>query len=324
MSQMLFCTTARKEQMGNAIVWAHAIRYYHPDSTLVLGMLEHSALADQLSGFDNAVYLSNHGIPADGTESGCAAKTAFIRDVLHGTEQETVIYLDPETRMYTPFTELHELLQRHSIVTVPYFLEPSADSSREAERIQKGVFNAGFIGLRNTPEARRFTEWWAHVVHESFYGPNRDQYADGRWLDATIDIDGIHILKDSAYDLSAWNLQEPSRALHLTHEGVKLKDGKWLRSMNFRSPYGLLDREMAQLEPGRRNPLLNLTAAYRQEVHDALPPPVRGVKRRRRKARLAKRPRLTAGKRVPAGAKRKGKPAVKSKPAQRRKARRIA
>lgn len=317
---MLFCTTARKEQMGSAIVWAHAIRYYHPDSTLVLGMLEHSAPADQLTGFDNAVYLSNLGVPAADTESGCAAKAAFIRDTLLATGQEIVIYLDPETRMYTPFSELHTLLQHHTIVTVPYHLEPCADPAKEAERIQKGVFNTGFIGLRNTPEARRFTEWWAHVVHESFYGPNRDQYADGRWLDATIDIDGIHILKDSAYDLSAWNLQEPSRALHLTHEGVKLKDGKWLRSMNFRSPDGLLDREMAQLEPGRRNPLLTLAAAYRQEVYDALPPP----KRRRRKARLAKRPRLTAGKRVPAGAKRKGKQAAKSKSALRRKARRIA
>lgn len=286
---MLFCTVARKQQMANAIVWAKAIRYYHPDCSLILGMLEHSAPPDQLAYFDEAVFLSNQGVPAVTTESGCAAKTAFIKNTLDTTHHEILIYLDPETRMYTPFEELHQLLQTHSIVAVPYLLEPGSDPSREAERIHKGVLNAGIIGLRNTPEARSFADWWAHVVHESFNGPEHDLFADNRWLDVTMDIHDIHILKDPAYGLCAWNIPEQSRNIFLDHNGVKLVNGRWVRSVNFNNPDGLLDREMLKLEPRRREPLKALIEGYRQEVKDAvpLPEPVKII--RRKKTRIAKR-----------------------------------
>lgn len=287
---MLFCTLARKEQMANAIIWAETIRYYHPDSFLVLGMLEHTIRPEHLAYFNEAIYVSNHGVPPVTAESGCAAKAEFIRNTLHRTDRGMLIYMDPETRLYTPVEELHQLLQNHSIVAVPYYLEPCADPAKEAERVQKGMFDTALIGLRNSPEAKSFADWWAHVVHASFYGPDQDPYADSRWLDVTTDIHGIHILKDPAYGLSAYNMTEPSRAVHTDHEGVKLGDGRWLRCMNFSNPGGLLDRELLKLPRGdRRSAMEAMINGYRQQIGIMLPNPARSRKKKLKKKPFAKR-----------------------------------
>jgi len=229
---ILFATLARKEQLPDTLLLADSLKKHHPDARIALCLVDTHLPARQLQRFDEVLLLSGRGLPTEDAWNSGPAKAYFIRYLLHHYTGD-IVYLDPETVVYGPLSEVLSRLRRHHIIVVPHNLEPYCKDRDHLEitRLQEGFIHPGFLAVRNSDRSRRFISWWGDRVEQSVYGPTPCSFADQLWLSLGIVPFDIHIMKEPGYHLAPWNWHESVRSLHKEDdEGVQLTNGKRLRT----------------------------------------------------------------------------------------------
>ena len=138
-----------------------------------------------------------------------------------------VVFLKQESLVLDSFASLYARLASESLVLTPHLLAPleGADRiTRELNILQSGTFNIGLVGVAGTPSAHRFLAWWqdrvfTHCRHAVGEGMHYEQ----RWIDlAPALFDGVHILRDPAYNVGHWNL--PERRIAVEGERVTVDE----------------------------------------------------------------------------------------------------
>ena len=146
-----------------------------------------------------------------------------------------VVFLKQESLVLGEFDSLYERLASTSLILTPHLLRPleGADRiTRELNILQSGTFNIGLVGVAGTPSAHRFLAWWqdrvfTHCRHAVGEGMHYEQ----RWIDlAPALFDGVHVLRDPAYNVGHWNL--PERRVEVAGERVTV-DGAPCRLFRF-------------------------------------------------------------------------------------------
>lgn len=71
-----------------------------------------------------------------------------------------------------------------------------------------GVYNAGYVAFRNTPEGHRALSWWQQRCSENCPGePRNGAYADQRYLNDFPDLfDGVFSSKHKGLNAGPWNI----------------------------------------------------------------------------------------------------------------------
>jgi hypothetical protein len=133
-------------------------------------------------------------------------------------------YIDPDILVFSGFTEVFGALRNHSCVLTPHITAPLQDGKEPSDLtiMKSGVYNLGFLGLRNDSDGRRLAKWWAD---RCFFHCRVDiagnMFTDQRWMDlAPTFVSNPYILRHPGYNVAYWNL--PHR------EVVKAANGKWL------------------------------------------------------------------------------------------------
>jgi hypothetical protein len=144
-------------------------------------------------------------------ELNCAGKPYLLRHVLRQPGVSTVLYVDSDTLVYRELAEVLELLRQHAIVLTPHLVaEAAEDGKKPGERhvLLSGIFNAGFLGLRNGPAAAGFVDWWAARCYDRCVSDvENGLFVDQKWLDLVPGLfDGVHVLRNPAYNLGHWGL----------------------------------------------------------------------------------------------------------------------
>jgi hypothetical protein len=187
---------------------------------------------------------------------------------------ESAIYLDADIFVYRGLAPVFEAFAGNSIALTPHITGSLPDDDRlprDITILRAGAFNLGFIGVRNTPDARRFLDWWA--ARASRYGyvdPLRGWGGDQKWCDMVPGLfDDVAILKNPGYNVAYWNL--PSRPLSRV-------DGKWfaggepLAFFHFsgfdpKHP-GVLSKFQDRIDPSDDPLLSQLLADYAAKMRD--------------------------------------------------------
>jgi hypothetical protein len=78
----------------------------------------------------------------------------------------------------------------------------------EIASLKHGIFNLGFIGVRNTAEGRRFADWWSQRTYSLCWADvENGLFTDQKWINfAPVFFDGVAILKSSRHNVATWNL----------------------------------------------------------------------------------------------------------------------
>ena len=145
-------------------------------------------------------------------ELSTAVKPLFLSTLLARHDVDGVCYFDPDIEIFSPLEELYGVLSRSNVVLTPHILQPIADGKTPGELnfLQSGTYNLGFVGVRDSQETLRFLGWWderlrVNCVHEIEKG----LFVDQKWCDlAPALFEGVTVLRDSAYNVAYWNLQE--------------------------------------------------------------------------------------------------------------------
>ena len=149
----------------------------------------------------------------DITELNTAVKPFFIGHFFgQPNAPEAVIYFDPDIIVFQPLTRLATALTTHSLVLTPHTIAPTPDweTPNEQHHLNTGIFNLGFIGLRNDDTARRFVNWWQQrLTYECRIDLCEGMFVDQQWVNfAPIYYDNVLIEKHQGYNVAYWNIHE--------------------------------------------------------------------------------------------------------------------
>ncbi|WP_151702579.1 glycosyl transferase [Nitrincola alkalilacustris] len=215
-------TSITANYLPKARVLAESIKRVDPSVTF------HLVLADNLpSGFDLAQEPFDNVILADDLPienfrpwvfshtvvelctavKGLALETIFEK---HGADK--VFYFDPDMAVFSRLDELSGLLDHHSTLLTPHQTEPetsvAAIMDNEMASLKYGVFNLGFVGVRNSSEGRRFSRWWADRLLQFCHDDHpRGLFTDQKWVNlAPCFFEDIKVLRSPAFNVATWNL----------------------------------------------------------------------------------------------------------------------
>lgn len=203
-------------------------------------------------------------------EYSTALKPGFIRSLL---KDGNVVYLDPDIEVFSPLTEIEELLNTNEIVLTPHVSRPlplDGHSPSMADIIRKGQFNLGFIGVQNTPAASQLMDWWQGTLVEGAFADDRTgSFTDQFWAAGLVSFaERAYILRSARYNLAYWNI-----GLHkLTWDGVQTPQtengplGFYHYSGLERSSISMISKHQSREKCAPGSPLFKLLTQYLNRV----------------------------------------------------------
>lgn len=283
-----FFTSAAVNYLPKVRVLCHSIRRHHPEAVI------HIALADERpewlstkdEPFDDVMPISELGIPNwrawsfihDIVELSTAIKPFALKRLLSLPGCEKVLYFDPDMALFSRVDDILARLDKGNVALTPHQTKPEKTRDNvidnEVTSLRMGVFNLGFVGVRNAPEGHAFAEWWGERCYEFCRSDWHNGYfTDQKWINfAPIFFDGVEILKSSRHNVATWNLTT-RRLTGDTANGFRV-DGEPLGFYHFTGFDSGAHRIMAiKNAPGNAS-LQELIAWYERETAPARDDPV--------------------------------------------------
>jgi hypothetical protein len=290
MGQLHIFTSAAVNYLPKVRTLCRSIREHHPEAVIHLALADErpSWLGTQGEPFDHVVELQDMGIPNwrawtfihSIVELSTAIKPFVMKRLLERPDCDKVVYFDPDMVLFSRVDDILERLARANVVLTPHQNKPErnldAVLDNEVTSLRMGVFNLGFIGVRNTPEAHRFADWWAERTYhfcraEIHYG----LFTDQKWINfAPIFFDGVDIIKSSRHNVATWNLT--TRRMEGSREKGITVDGEPLAFYHFTGFDSGAHRIMAIKNAAGNATLQELLAWYERETTPVRDDPVNG------------------------------------------------
>lgn len=142
-------------------------------------------------------------------EFATAIKPVFLTRLLEDTEQAA--YLDPDTYLTAPMTELPVDLAASpgGILLTPHFLVPPTDDAflGEGHLLCVGVYNLGFVAVDRRAGAM-LEWWWDHLREECLFDILSGLFVDQKWMDLGSVYFNATAWQHPGYNVSIVNLHE--------------------------------------------------------------------------------------------------------------------
>ncbi len=215
-------TSITSNYLPKARVLAHSVKAVMPEATFDLLLSDDLPAGFSLDDepFDNVIYADS--LPVDNMTGWlfghtvvelCTAVKGFGAEaIFERFNADKVIYFDPDMAVFSRLDELCRELDSASVILTPHQTEPEtsieAIMDNEMASLIYGVFNLGFVGIRNSEEGRRFSRWWTSRLHTFCHDDLvRGLFTDQRWVNlAPCFFDDLKVLRSPAFNVATWNI----------------------------------------------------------------------------------------------------------------------
>ncbi len=280
MSASVCCYTSfTYSYLPRARILAQTWRAAHPDWAI------HAVMVDEpppgldpetaLRDFDVVIQADRLGIPRfppwmfkhDVVEA-CTAVKGHMLSALLADGYDKVIYLDPDIAVFHPLDSIAAGLEAASIILTPHQTEPNetraAFQDNESTSMQYGVYNLGFIAVRNDRVGRSFAAWWAQRLHDASYDDvAHGVFTDQKYCDLVPGLfDRVAIERDPGCNVASWNLSR--RTLRFADDGMVV-NGSPLKFYHFTKIGGLGD-VMTERYAGENSEVLEVWNWYKRRL----------------------------------------------------------
>ena len=150
----------------------------------------------------------------DVVELSTAIKPECARMLMARPDCELLLYFDPDMVLFSPLDDLVDLLRSASLVLTPHLLRPEVELDavldHELCALRHGVFNLGFVGIRDCDEGRAFLDWWRERCRISCSDDWRDGvFTDQKWVNfAPVFFPGTAIARSPRFNVAPWNVNQ--------------------------------------------------------------------------------------------------------------------
>jgi len=229
---------------------AKSVKRHHPDWDLVLLLNDRAPPNFRWEGepFDEIIYAE--WLPVSNSwkrwaygysvvEFCTATKGTMTEFLFDRMGYDYVVYLDPDTMVFSPLREVHDLLEQNAadVILTPHVTDPEIDDaaiqSHEMAALKHGTFNLGFFGIANRTDGRKYLSWWTdRLLRYSHIDFEKGLFTDQKWSNlAPYMFNAIKVLTDRAYNVATWNTT--GRPIEFRNGTNWFVDGKELRFYHF-------------------------------------------------------------------------------------------
>ena len=123
-----------------------------------------------------------------------------------------VIYLDPDTCLYSSLKPVYDILEKYPILITPHYTVPisSKEDNYDLGMMRFGSFNLGFFAVSSQTEAIDFLLWWSErCINLGFFETQFGLSVDQKWVSiAPCFFPNLHIMFNLGLNMAYWNLHE--------------------------------------------------------------------------------------------------------------------
>jgi lipopolysaccharide biosynthesis glycosyltransferase len=222
MNNLHLFTSITSNYIPKARVLANSAKRMHPEYQFHLMLCDELPPDFNLSEepFDTVIQIADLEIPDEKSwvfkhnivELCTAVKGRAAQTILEKYNPDGVIYFDPDIVIFSSLESLTENLFRTSILLTPHLTQPEnslqAILDNEVCALRHGIYNLGFLGVRNTETGHEFLKWWADRLLELCYDDKEQGiFTDQRWADLVpAFFEDYIILREPTYNVATWNL----------------------------------------------------------------------------------------------------------------------
>lgn len=127
-----------------------------------------------------------------------------------------LVYLDPDIELFSPLEEVMEALDSGAqLVLTPHIIRPAERTESDDQKfLQMGVYNLGFIAVRNTRDVVEVMHWWGRrLADKCVIDLAEGLFVDQKWAELLpAFLDNVSIIRHPGYNVAYWNLHE--RRIH--------------------------------------------------------------------------------------------------------------
>lgn len=219
-------TSAAWNYLPKAHLLAQSVKKHIPGAKMILGLPD--KMTDDVDygkyDFDEVIPISENLItglfkcPYEGwvyshtiVELATAIKPFILCELLSRKDCEYVLYYDPDIVLFSDMNDMLAQFANNSILMCPHVTIPETDYQsiidNELGSLKYGVFNFGYVGVKNDANGRAFAEWWRDRCGKWCYDdiPN-GVFTDQKWSDLVPGLfDGVKVLRSPRFDVATWN-----------------------------------------------------------------------------------------------------------------------
>jgi len=230
--------------LAKALVLFDSFKIHHPSDTFYIVLVDRKdeSLRIERSGL-NVIWVEDLGIPDllqyafsfDVIEFNTNVKPTALKFLL--TKHESVLYIDPDMKIYAPLTDAYKELDTASLILTPHSNTPILDGYKpdDLDLLKFGAFNLGFVGVSSSEEGVKFLDWWSsRCLSNGFYEPQLGLAVDQKWVNlAPIFFPNMRVFRHVGFNVAFWNLHE--RIISNKASGWVVNDDKPLVLVHFSS-----------------------------------------------------------------------------------------
>ncbi|GAA5180684.1 hypothetical protein GCM10025771_25780 [Niveibacterium umoris] len=199
-----------------------SIRKYHPEWIVHLALSDEVPEGLDLSSepFDEIHPVSSLEIPDVVGWSFChtivelstAIKPFLLARLLDRPDCAGVVYLDPDTVLFSRLDDVVEAIGSANIALTPHQVSPertlAAVMDNEIASLKHGVYNLGFAAVAPTETGKAFAAWWSErIYHFCRAEIHNGLFTDQRWIDLVpAFFEGVCILRTTRLNVAPWNV----------------------------------------------------------------------------------------------------------------------
>lgn len=279
-------TSAAVNYLPKVRMLCRSIKEHHPEFMVYL------ALPDKLPSwldisdepFDNVITIDQLEIQnAKGwifqhslVELSTAIKPFVMRFLLNHSNCSEVIYFDPDMVIFSRLDDLIREFEEASILLTPHITHPESDFEAILDNeinsaLKHGIYNLGFVAVKNTQEGRRFVDWWAdRCYHFCIAALDQGLFVDQKWIDLAPGLfQGIRIVRNPRINVATWNITTRELSGNF-NEGFKV-DGAPLGFYHF-TGFDSGEHEIMQQKHASHNPSARILVEwYKNNIsHDPI------------------------------------------------------
>jgi len=231
------CTILAKNYIAHARTLIRSFQALHPEcACYALIVDDHNAfLNPHEEGFDilalsdlDIVNVPSFCFKYNLTELCTAAKPYLLNHLIQQRGVKKLLYLDPDIMVVNGLNGLYDRLDDFDVVLTPHVETDFPDDGRlpdDAAVLQTGLFNLGFIGVRDSNGTKRFLDWWQRkLADKCVVDVPSGFFVDQKFIDlASVLFNSIFVEKDPGYNMAYWNLH--SRCLSGSPDDWRCNDG---------------------------------------------------------------------------------------------------
>lgn len=125
-----------------------------------------------------------------------------------------VVYLDPDIYVTDRLDVVFDALDHKDVMISPHYCEMEEQFSgavSEEEILFVGIYNLGFLAIKNSETGQRITKWWMNRLADKCYADKADAlHVDQKWFDfiPAYFPDNVLISHHFGINTAIWNLHE--------------------------------------------------------------------------------------------------------------------